>query len=256
MALQARLEYPQHGGSLIRRLDREGLLGPRLNLAHSVWLLADEIDILARTGTRVVINPLSNFKLKSGIPPIRALQEAGVSLALGCDNCSCSDAQNMFQAMKLFCLMTAISHHDAGPAQAPAAFAAATLGGASALGRNDLGRIEPGARADLVLIDLDDPSYIPLNSAVRQLVYTEGGRGVKTVIVDGRVVIDHGRLTTMNEASLLDEIAAVIPHFQSDYAAISARVERLRPYLDEAHRRIWQADVGGDRLFRDPFEQA
>ena len=91
--------------SLIRRLDTEGLLGPRLNLAHSVWLLPDEIELLGATGTNVVINPLSNMKLKSGIPPIRALQEAGVSLALGCDNCSCSDAQNMFHAMKLFGLI-------------------------------------------------------------------------------------------------------------------------------------------------------
>src|SRR5690606_6575392 len=89
MALQASREYPQHGGSLIRRLREEGMLGPRLNLAHSVWLLPEEIEILAETGTRVVINPLSNLKLKSGIPPIRALQEAGVSLGLGCDNCSC-----------------------------------------------------------------------------------------------------------------------------------------------------------------------
>ncbi len=250
MALQARRDYPQHGGSLIRRLAREGLLGPRLNLAHSVWLLDDEIEALGRTGTKVVINPLSNLKLKSGIPPIRPLQQAGVSLGLGCDNCSCSDAQNMFQAMKLFCLMTAISDRDAGPPQAPAAFAAATEGGARAIGRGDeLGQIAPGMRADLVLLDLTDPSYLPLNSALRQLVYTEGGRAVRTVIVDGQVVIDEGRLTTMNEAALLQEIAAVIPQFQSDYAAIQARVERMRPYLEEAHRRIWAEDVGDDRLF-------
>lgn len=256
MALQARMEYPQHGGSLIRRLEREGLLGPRLNLAHSVWLLADEIDILARTGTKVVINPLSNLKLKSGIPPIRALQEAGVSLGLGCDNCSCSDAQNMFQAMKLFCLMTAISGRDAGPAQAPQAFEAATRGGARAIGReHDLGSIAVGKRADLVLIDLTDPSFVPLNSALRQLVYTEGGRGVRTVMIDGRVVVQDGRLKTMDERKLLDEILAVVPQFQSDFAAIKTRVERMKPYLDEAHRRIWAADVGGDRLFADPLRR-
>lgn len=253
MALQARMEYPQHGGSLIRRLEREGLLGPRLNLAHSVWLTEDEIEILGRTGTKVVINPLSNLKLKSGIPPIRALQDAGVSLAIGCDNCSCSDAQNMFQAMKLFCLVTAISHKDAGPAQAPRALKAATAGGAKAIGKADtLGSIAVGKRADLVLIDLKDPSFIPLNSATRQLVYTEGGRGVKTVMIDGRVVVQDGKLATMDENKLLAEILSVVPQFQSDYAAIKARVTRMKPYLDEAHRRIWAADVGGDRLFADP----
>lgn len=249
MALQARREYPQHGGSLIRRLEREGLLGPRLNLAHSVWLLPEEIEILARTKTRVVINPLSNIKLKSGIPPIREMQDAGISMGLGCDNCSCSDAQNMFQAMKLYCLMTAISTRDPQPEQSPHAFAAATTGGAAAVGREaDLGRIAVGCRADMTLIDLADPSFVPLNSALRQLVYTEGGRGVRTVIVDGRVVIDNGRLTTMDQGKLLAEIEAVVPQFQKDYAEIKARVDRLKPYLAEAHRRIWAEDVGGDRL--------
>lgn len=256
MALQARMEYPQHGGSLIRRLEKEGLLGPRLNLAHSVWLLAEEIEILGRTRTNVVINPLSNLKLKSGIPPIHALQAAGVSLALGCDNCSCSDAQNMFQAMKLFCLMAAISRIDAGPEQAPAAFAAATRGGAHAIGRDgDLGELSPGRQADLVLIDLNDPSYVPLNSAIRQLVYTEGGRAVRTVIVAGRPVIRDGKLLTMDESALIDRVLAVVPAFKKDFATIAARVERLRPYLEEAHRRIWAEDVGGDRLFADPLDR-
>ena len=255
MALQARREYPQHGGSLIRRLHREGLLGPRLNLAHSVWLTPAEIELLGETGTNVVINPLSNMKLKSGIPPIRALQDAGISLGLGCDNCSCSDAQNMFQAMKLFCLMVAVSHIDGGPAQAPQAFKAATQGGAHAVGRDDeLGQIAVGREADLVLIDLTDPSFVPLNSALRQLVYTEGGRGVKTVIVAGRVVIQDGHLMTMDEASLLDQILELVPQFQKDFAEIEASVERLQPYLQEAHRRIWAEDVGIDRLFHDPHD--
>lgn len=254
MALQARLEYPQHGGSLIRRLKEEGLLGPRLNLAHSVWLLQDEIDLLGETKSNVVINPLSNTKLKSGIPPIRALQDAGVGIALGCDNCSCSDAQNMFQAMKMFCLLTAISDKDPGPAQAPRALAAATQGGARAVGMGEtIGALAVGRKADIVLIDLDDPSYIPLNSATRQLVYTEGGRGVRLVMIDGRVVIRDGKLQTMDEQALIDEILAVVPEFQKDNAIIAKRVEGLRPYLEEAHRRIWAEDTGGDRLFRDPL---
>jgi len=254
MALQARMEYPEHGGSLIRRLEVEGLLGPRLNLAHSVWLLQDEIDILARTGTNVVINPLSNLKLKSGIPPIRALEDAGVSLGLGCDNCSCSDAQNMFQAMKLFCLMVAVSHKEAGPAQAPHAFKAATEGGAKAVLMGDkIGALAEGMAADITLIDLSDPSYVPLNSAQRQLVYTEGGRGVKTVIVDGEIVIKDGKLQTMDEEALLAEVAEIIPEFQKDFAEIKERVSGMSHWLEEAHRRIWAEETGGDRLFKDPL---
>ena len=178
-------------------------------------------------------------------------------MGLGCDNCSCSDAQNMFQAMKLFCLMTAVSHIDGGPAQAPQAFEAATQGGAHAVGRDDdLGEIAVGQEADLVLVDLTDPSFLPLNSALRQLVYTEGGRGVKTVIVAGRVVIDDGRLTTMDEEALLEQILDVVPQFQEDFSHIKARVEKLQPYLQEAHRRIWAEDVGIDRLFHDDVHKS
>ncbi|MEK9683870.1 MAG: amidohydrolase family protein [Rhodospirillaceae bacterium] len=256
MALQARMEYPAHGGSLIRRLEAEGLLGPRLNLAHSVWLLQDEIEILAKTGTKVVINPLSNLKLKSGIPPIRALEQAGVSLALGCDNCSCSDAQNMFQAMKLFCLMVAISHEKAGREQSPHALKAATEGGARAvLMDKKIGKLVAGMKADITLINLEDPSYIPLNSAQRQLVYTEGGRGVHTVIVDGKVVIQNGKLQTMDEATLFQEVRDVIPNFQTDFREIEMRVKAMSPWLDEAHRRIWETNTGGDRLFKDPLDR-
>jgi len=250
MALQARLEYPQYGGSLIRRLDAEGMLGPRLNLAHSVWLLQEEIELLAATGTNVVLNPLSNFKLKSGIPPIHAIEEAGISFGLGCDNSSCSDAQNMFQAMKLFASMASISRPDPGPNQADQAWRAATRGGAHALGRDDeLGQIEVGFLGDVVAIDLDDPTFVPLNSAVRQLVYTESGRAVTDVVVDGRVVIRDRALQTMDEGELLERVRELAPRYAADFEAVRARTEKLRPYLLEAHRRTWATDVGLNRLF-------
>jgi 5-methylthioadenosine/S-adenosylhomocysteine deaminase len=178
MALQARLTLPEHGGSLIKRLAAEGALDPLLNLAHSVWLARDEIDLLAATGTGVVLNPQGNLKMKCGIPPIRALQDAGVRVALGCDNCSCSDAQNMFMAMKLFALLAAASDPVPGPPQAAAAIGAATAAGAqSARLGHVIGQIAPGYKADLTLIDMRDPSWSPLNSAARQLVHVEAGRG-------------------------------------------------------------------------------
>jgi len=147
--------------------------------------------------------------------------------------------------------MVAVSNHEPSAVQSGAALSAATTGGAHAIQRDDLGQIKAGAKADLVLVDLTDPSYIPLNSATRQLVYTEGGRGVKTVIVDGKIVIQDGRLQSMDEQALFEQIANIIPQFQKDYAEIKARVEGMRPYLDEAHRRIWAEDVGIDRIYHD-----
>src|SRR5882762_2544453 len=172
MALQARLTLAQHGGSLIRRLAAEGALDPRLNLAHSVWLAPDEIDLLAESGAGVVLNPQGNLKMKCGIPPIRDLQRAGVRIGLGCDNCSCSDAQNMFAAMKLFSLLSTVGDLRKGPPPAVEAMRAATQGGAAGarLG-HVIGRLAPGYKADLSILDLSDPSFVPLNSVVRQLVH-------------------------------------------------------------------------------------
>ncbi len=250
MALQARLTLREHGGSLIKRLAAEGALDPLLNLAHSVWLARDEIDLLAATGTGVVLNPQGNLKMKCGIPPIRALQDAGVRIGLGCDNCSCSDAQNMFMAMKLFALLAAASDPLPGPPQAAAALRAATESGAeSARLGHAIGRIAPGYKADLTLIDMSDPTWSPLNSAVRQLVHVEAGRGVRHVIVDGAVVVRDRRLTTIDEDEIYDAVEAVMPGFRRDFAAISERVKRLQPWLDAAHQRMVSTELEFDRIY-------
>jgi 5-methylthioadenosine/S-adenosylhomocysteine deaminase len=250
MALQARLTLPEHGGSLVKRLADEGVLDPRLNLAHSVWLARDEIDLLAQSGTGVVLNPQGNLKMKCGIPPIRGLQDAGVRIGLGCDNCSCSDAQNMFMAMKLFALLAAVSDPIPGPPQAAAALRAATEAGAEGarLG-HAIGRIAPGTKADLTLIDMSDPSWSPLNSAVRQLVHVEAGRGVRHVIVDGAVVVRDRRLTTIDEDEIYDAVEAVMPGFRRDFAVISERVKRLQPWLDQAHARFVTTEMEFERIY-------
>jgi 5-methylthioadenosine/S-adenosylhomocysteine deaminase len=250
MALQARLTLPEHGGSLIKRLAAEGALDPLLNLAHSVWLARDEIDLLAATGTGVVLNPQGNLKMKCGIPPIRALQDAGVRIGLGCDNCSCSDAQNMFMAMKLFALLAAASDPLPGPPQAAAALRAATEAGADGarLG-HAIGRIAPGYKADLMVIDMSDPVWSPLNSAVRQLVHIEAGRGVRHVIVDGAIVVRERRLTTIDEDEVYDAVEAVMPSFRRDFSAISERVKRLQPWLDAAHQCMVSTKLEFDRIY-------
>ena len=196
MALQARMSIPEYSGLLIRRLAEEGVLDPRLNFAHSVWLSQEEIELLAEYGAGVVLNPQGNLKMKCGIPPIRALQDAGVRIGLGCDNCSCSDAQNMFVAMKLFALLAAVSDPIPGPPQAMAAIRSATEAGADGarLG-SKIGRLMSGFKADLTLIDMNDPSWSPMNSAARQLVHVEAGRGVRTVLVGGSVLVRDRKLT-------------------------------------------------------------
>ena len=249
MALQARRTLPEYGGLLIRRLADEGVLDPRLNFAHSVWLSREEIDLLAEHGAGVVLNPQGNLKMKCGVPPIRMLQAANVRIGLGCDNCSCSDAQNMFVAMKLFALLAAVSDPIPGPPQSVAALRAATEGGADGARLGDtLGRIAVGFKADLTLIDLQDPSWSPMNGAARQLVHVEAGRGVRSVIVDGKVVVRDRELTTIDETTIYDAVEAVMPTFRRDFTTISQRVAKLQPWLDQAHKQIMDADMEIERL--------
>jgi len=251
MALQARFTLPEHRGMLIHRLAAEGNLDARLNLAHSVWLASEEIELLASHGVGVVLNPQGNLKMKCGIPPIRLLQKAGVRIGLGCDNCSCSDAQNMFVAMKLFSLLAAASEPIPGLPQAAYAVHAATQAGAEGARLGHLiGRIEAGYKADITLIDMNDPSWSPMNSAARQLVHVEAGRGVRHVIVDGKIVIRDRALTTIDEATIYEEVEAAMPGFRKDFAAISERVAKLQPWLDRAHAQIMSADLDLERLPR------
>ena len=252
MALAGRTFMPEHGGSQARYLQSVGLLGPRLSLAHSVWMLPAEIDLVAAAGAQVVLNPMSNMKTKSGVAPVRDYIAAGVPIGLGCDNCSCGDAQNMFQAMKLLAGLAAVSDPELRPPNAADMLRIATLGGARALGHEgEVGAIEPGMKADISIIELANPQYIPLNSAARQTVFAENGEGVDTVLVDGRIVMQGRRITTIDESEVRDAVEAVMPALRRDFAAVQARTDKMSSELMSAWRRAWRSDVGVNRYVGD-----
>jgi 5-methylthioadenosine/S-adenosylhomocysteine deaminase len=192
-AVLARLKFPQ--GSLIEHLDRAGLLGPRLTIAHGVWITGSEIARLGENGANLVCNPTSNLKLLNGFAPLLDYASAGVNIGLGCDNCSGNDAQNLFESMKNFALMWGMYSGAGTTGAAKEAFRAATVGSARAIGLgNEIGLLRPGYRADMVTIDLGQPNYRPLNSAVRQLVYGETGRAIEKVMIEGKIVVDAGKI--------------------------------------------------------------
>ncbi|MEM6637811.1 MAG: amidohydrolase family protein [Pseudomonadota bacterium] len=246
---KARSAYPEHGGSLIRRLADTGLLGPRTTIAHSVWITKGEIRALAEAGAGIAHNPMANLKLKSGIAPLVDLEAAGVNIALGCDNCSCGDTQNMFQAMKLFTLLAGAMDGLPTGMGAASALRAATTGGARAVGLQDeIGAIAEGMRADLSLIDLSDIAYQPFNSALRQLVYSECGRGVTTVMVEGRVVMRDGRATGLDEHALRAELSELMVQYRAEFSALEHRHAPAFPHLLEANRHLAATDLGMDRF--------
>jgi len=247
--LIARELFADHDGSLITYMERNGVVGPRLNIVHSVWITRPEMDRLAAADAGIVLNHLSNMKLKSGIAPVLDLREAQVRLGIGCDNCSGSDVQSVFQAMKMFCLLAAVSDPEPGAPLAHEVLRHATLGNARTAGlQGRLGAIKPGYDADLVFIDLKDTAYLPYNSAARQLVYTETGRGVESVMINGRRVMKNGQVTTIDERALRDEVEGLMKHFIEDYEAVVQTRLRALPYMKEAHRRMWAQGVKLNRF--------
>jgi 5-methylthioadenosine/S-adenosylhomocysteine deaminase len=247
--LIARELFADHEGSLITYMERNGVFGPKLNIVHSVWITRPEMDRLAAADAGIVLNHLSNMKLKSGIAPVLDLREAHVRLGLGCDNCSGSDVQSVFQAMKVFCLIAAVSDQEPGVPLAHEVLRHATLGNARTAGlQGRLGAIKPGYDADLVFIDLRDTAYLPYNSAARQLVYTETGRGVESVMINGHMVMKNGHVTTIDERALREEVERLMKHFIQDYQAVVKTRARALPYMKEAHRRMWSQDVKMNRF--------
>jgi len=206
--LQALLCREIYGRSSISHLHEQDLLGPHVSLAHCVWSDDQDMEILAETGATVVHNPSSNLKLGSGFAPILDMKERGVSMAIGADGSASSDNHVLFDIMKLTGLIHCAREVDHRRwLSARDVVAMGTTGGARALGlAEELGQLKPGMLADIALLRLDTTFFTPLNDAFRQLVYCENGSSVETVIVDGKMVVEDGRLVSVDQESALAEV--------------------------------------------------
>lgn len=183
-----------HGTTPVRYLERLGILGPNLILAHVVWIDEEEMELLAKYGVSVVHNPASNMKLASGYAfEYERMKDKRIKLGLGTDGCSSSNNLDMFHAMRLASLLGKVWRFDSTAVSARDIFASATSVGADILGLN-IGRIEEGRLADLCLVSLNRPEMIPLNDLVSNLVYSASGSSVDTVIVDGRILMRGGHV--------------------------------------------------------------
>ncbi len=223
------------GKSGVAWLAARELLGPEVSLPHSVWVAEADLPYLARAGASVVHNPAANLKLGSGLAPVRAMLEAGVNVALGTDGSASSDNQVLFEALRL----AALIHNPAerNPQRwisAREAVHMATEAGAVVLGlAGQLGKLEAGYLADLTLLDLSSPHLAPLNDAYRHLAFCESGASVRTVIVDGRVVMHEGRIETFDEAALIAEVREAAKgrlHRQPLSAEVKLAVERFAAF--------------------------
>ncbi len=190
----------------IEYFHRIGLTGERLCLAHCIWLNDREINILHDTQTKVLHCPSSNLKLGSGIAKIPEMAGRGITVSLGADGAPCNNNLDIFQEMRLAAL---IQRPRLGPKSLTAqeVFEMATRQGAKTLGlEEEIGSIEAGKKADLVLLDLNAVHAQPSENIYSQIVYSAASTDVRTVIIDGRVVMKDRELKTIDEEATLKSI--------------------------------------------------
>jgi guanine deaminase len=199
-----------YGKTLTAHLDELGVLGPHFTVAHGVWLDDDDMARLGGHGASIAHNPGSNMRLGAGLADARAMLDARVNLGIGTDGANCSDNQNMYEAMRLASFVSKVQGPEWRRWMTTREVAlAATQGSARALGFGDrIGRITRGYQADLVLLDLDHPNWLPLNDPVNQLVHSEDGNAVHSVMIAGRMVVENRRVLTVDMARLRDRVAA------------------------------------------------
>jgi 5-methylthioadenosine/S-adenosylhomocysteine deaminase len=177
-----------------------GLLGPDVQGAHSIWLSDEDIELYRRTGTKVAHNPECNMKIADGIAPITKMLEAGVVVSLGTDSCAVNDNMDMFEAMRTAAFLQKVTTMNPAALPASTTLRMATLGGAEALGMAaEIGSLEVGKKADLILVDLSGAHMRPINNLENSLVYCANANDVHTVICDGQVVMEDRRILTLDE---------------------------------------------------------
>jgi 5-methylthioadenosine/S-adenosylhomocysteine deaminase len=205
---EIRLMRQRNGLGHIEWLHRLGALGPEMQLVHCVWVSEAEIDLIAESQALVVHCPVSNMYLASGAAPLRRLLDRGVTVALGTDGPASHNSQDLLETLKIAALLAKVSTGQATALLPGEALRLVTTAGARFLGREDVGGIIPDAKADLTLVNLNTTRAMPVHRPESAVVYSASGADVHTVIVDGRILLDGGQVTMLDEAALLEECRA------------------------------------------------
>jgi 5-methylthioadenosine/S-adenosylhomocysteine deaminase len=193
-----------HGCTPVRYLEHLGLLDARTLLVHAVWVDPDDIEIIARCGARVAHCPESNMKLASGVAPVPDFMSAGIAVGLGTDGCASNNDLDLWGEMDTAAKLHKVHRLDPTVMDAAATVRMATGESARALGLDGaIGSLEPGKRADVIVIDTNRPHLSPLYHPASHLVYAGRAGDVRHVMVDGRWVVRDGEILTMDVDDLV-----------------------------------------------------
>jgi 5-methylthioadenosine/S-adenosylhomocysteine deaminase len=235
--VQAISSMRRFGMSLVERLERLGVLGPRVVAAHSIWIDSEDIQRLGTSGAMVAHNPASNLKIGSGIAPVRELLQAGIPVGLGTDGSMASDNQNMFEAMRFAALVGKVrfAYQPELWLSAQEVFEMATSTGAKVLGlEGELGVLEVGCKADIVLLRARSSFLRPTNNVRNSLVYAETAADVRKVWVGGRLVVDDGCVLTVDEEDIYARAQTAVDHLMRQNKDLFVVASRLAPFVRSA----------------------
>lgn len=237
---------------MCEHLDKIGFLSPRLSAAHCIWLNEREMDIFASSHASVVHCPASNLKLGSGIAPIVKLKNRGVNVALGSDGGDTSDSYSIFDQIRLAALLSRVTVQNPDFwVTALDALLMGTVNGAQAIPawRGKIGRIKTGYRADLLILKPHLGLY-PLNDVIHQLVFCDVTHSVDTVLVDGKIVVREGRLTQVNEKTLIKKVEEVSKKMYRTYHLIKKRATRKELAFRELYEKVTKSGKLSELLDR------
>ena len=185
-------------------LDKIGFLGPDVVAAHSVWLSDNEIEIIKKNNVKISHNPCSNMKLASGVAPVSKLIENDICVSIGTDGASSNNNLDLIEELKTASLLQKVSTLDPKVLNSDEAIAMGTIKGAEALGlESEIGSIEVGKKADIILIDTNSANMVPDSSSLSSnIIYSANGSNVDTTICDGKILMENKKLTILDEEEI------------------------------------------------------
>jgi 5-methylthioadenosine/S-adenosylhomocysteine deaminase len=243
--LQRVLGAQLYGKSLVRYVHEQGVLTERTMVIHAIWVDEADMDLMAESGCSVAHNPLCNLKLGSGIMPFRKLADRGINICLGSDEMCSDDTVNLWNVAKLAGLVHKIADFDYRKwPTAKEVLRCATVNAAQAMRiEGAAGSIEVGKQADLILVDLNTLAFTPLNDLRRQLVFCENGSSVRSVMVAGRMLVEDGKVLSIDEEALKAEIRESMGEYRTQYQAVDHWARTLEPIYRQMYQRCLEEEV-------------
>lgn len=238
-----------YGSTIAQHSNDIGILSPRTTIAHCIWVDDKDIQVYRDAGVNIVHNPVSNLKLGSGIMPYYKLADAGINICLGTDGMSTNDSNNMLEVMKTTALLHKVTHPDFHKwPSSNAILKMATKNAARSVRRTDeIGSLEVGKKADMVVFDLNTFALAPETDLKNQIIYCENGSSIDKVIARGKLLMDDHRILTVNENAIMSELRELWAEYRPCFEKAMKSMDKVAPHLEEMY---WRCMKDSDSLWR------